>query len=70
MSNTLTFRVPDELAEWLSDAARRTGVPVSQIIREQLEKAREEDGNQRFLRHAGAINGPADLSSRKGFSRR
>jgi len=70
VSNTITFRVPDDLAEWLAKSARRSGVPVSQIIRQQLEKAREGTRDQLFLRHAGAISGPPDLSSRKGFARR
>ena len=70
MSDTITFRVPEDLAEWLTQAARRSRVPVSQIIRQQLEKAKEEAGDQPFLRHAGAISGPPDLSSRNGFTRR
>jgi len=44
-------------------------VPVGRLIRQQLEGAKASDGSQRFLRHAGAISGPANLSSRKGFSR-
>ena len=69
MSNTITVRVPEDLAEWLNDAARRTGVPKGRIIREQLEKARNSPGRP-FLRLAGMVTGPADLSSRKGFSRK
>jgi hypothetical protein len=70
MSNTLTFRAPEDLAEWLADVARRTGVPVSQIIRDQLQRARRESDSQPFLSLAGVIEGPTDLSSRKGFSRK
>jgi hypothetical protein len=69
MSNTITVRVPEDLAEWLNDAARRTGVPKGRIIREQLEKARNSP-KRPFLRLAGMVTGPADLSSRKGFSRK
>jgi len=69
MSNTITVRVPEDLAEWLNDAARRTGVPKGRIVREQLEKARSSP-NRPFLRLAGTVAGPADLSTRKGFSRR
>jgi hypothetical protein len=50
--------------------SRRTGLPVGRIIREQLESAKSGKGNQKFLRHAGQISGSADLSSRRGFSRR
>jgi len=70
MSQTLTIRLTEELLRWLKDTAKRTGMPVGRIVRQQLEEAREEKGSQRFLRHAGAISGPSDLSSRKGFSRR
>jgi predicted transcriptional regulator len=69
MSNTITVRLPEDLAEWLNDAARRTGVPKGRIIREQLEKARISP-KRPFLRLAGMVTGPADLSSRKGFSRK
>ncbi len=70
MSHTLTIRLTEELAEWLKEVSRRTGQPVGRIIRQHLESAKAEKQNQRFLRHAGAINGDPDLSSRKGFSRR
>jgi len=70
MSHTLTIRLTDELLEWLKEKSRRTGVPVGRLIRQQLETAKANGGEQRFLRHIGAIRGgPADLSSRKGFSR-
>jgi len=70
MSHTLTIRLTDELLAWLKEMSRRTGLPVGRIVRQQLESAKAEKGNQRFLRLAGKINGPPDLSSRKGFSRR
>ena len=69
MSNTITVRVPEDLAEWLNDASRRTGVPKGRIVREELEKARISP-RRPFLRLAGAVAGPADLSTRKGFSRK
>jgi hypothetical protein len=68
MSNTVTVRIPAELAQWLAETSRKTGVPKGRIIREQLEKARKSEG-QSFLRLAGAVAGPAGLSTRKGFSR-
>ena len=69
MSNTLTVRIPTELAQWLDETSRKTGVPKGRIIREQLEKARKSEG-QPFLRFAGAVAGPSSLSTRKGFSRK
>jgi len=70
MSNTLTVRLPRELAAWLEQAARRSGLPRGRIIREQLEKARAAEPRQRYMRLAGCTRGPAGLSTRKGFSRR
>jgi len=69
MSNTLTVRLPDDLAEWLSQTARRSGVPRGRIIRQELEKARASE-KRPFLRLAGVVSGPTDLSTRKGFSRK
>ena len=69
MSNTITVRLPDDVAEWLNETSRKTGVPKGQIIREQLDKARSAE-ERPFLRLAGTIAGPADLSKRKGFSRK
>lgn len=70
MRTTITVRLPDDLADWLSETARKSGLPVSRIVRDQLERARDRQDDRRFLRHAGAISGPPDLSSRKGFSKR
>ncbi len=70
MSNTITVRLPEDLAEWLSDLARQTGVPVGRIVREQLERARNERDPRPYMRLAGKIKGlPRDLSTRKGFTR-
>lgn len=69
MSHTITIRIPDDLAQWLDDTARATGVPKGRLIREQLELARQDDtGGRRFMRLAGSIRGPKDLSTRKGFA--
>ena len=68
MSRTLTIRLTEELGTWLAERARKTGEPAGRIIRHQLEHARAEDGKQRFLRHAGKIDGLAELSMRKGFA--
>jgi hypothetical protein len=70
MSHTITIRLTDELLEWLRETSRHTGLPVGRIIREQLESAKANRGKQKFLRHAGAIDGPGNLSLRKGFSRK
>ncbi len=66
----MTVRLTEELAEWLKTTARKSGRPISQLIRDELERAKRENGNKAFLRHAGAISGPPDLSSRKGYSKK
>jgi predicted transcriptional regulator len=69
MSNTLTVRIPSDLAQWLDETARKSGVPKGRIVRDELEKARRAE-SQPFLRLAGAVAGPTNLSTRKGFSRK
>jgi len=69
MSNTITVRLPEDLAEWLNQTAHKTGLPRGRIIREELERARISE-TRPFLRLAGAIAGPKDLSTRKGFSKK
>jgi hypothetical protein len=69
MSNTLTVRLPDDLAQWLEETSRKSGIPRGRIVKMQLERA-QKDSSRPFMRLAGAIDGPPDLSSRKGFSRK
>jgi Ribbon-helix-helix domain len=69
MSHTLTIRLNPELAAWLEEESRKTGVAQGKIIREQLEKAKAGRAGQPFMRLAGASRGPRNLSRRKGFSR-
>ncbi len=69
MGNTITVRLTKELAAWLETTAARTGVPQGRIIREQLERARAGGAVRPFMRLAGSVTGPRDLSTRKGFSR-
>jgi hypothetical protein len=68
MSNTITVRLPEDLADWLDSASRRAGVPRGRIVRDQLELARKRE-KRPFLRLAGSVEGPRGLSTRKGFSR-
>lgn len=69
MGHTITVRLSDELAAWLESAATQSGMSQGALIREQLEKARANGEARGFLRLAGAVSGPEDLSRRKGFSR-
>lgn len=69
MSTTITVRLSKELAAWLEEAAAQSGVSQGKLIRDQLEKARASGEEKGFLRLAGTVDGPKDLSCRKGFSR-
>jgi predicted transcriptional regulator len=69
MGNTLTVRLPGDLAEWLASTAAKAGVPKSSIVRQQIENARAVQ-EKPFMRLAGVVAGPVDLSARKGFSRK
>jgi hypothetical protein len=69
MSQTITVRLTKDLAEWLEEAAARTGLSQGRIIRDQLQRARAAQSSRPFLHLAGAIRGPKDLSRRKGFSK-
>jgi len=68
MRHTITVRLPDDLAEWLQTTAEQTGMPQGRLIRQHLERARQEQ-ERPFLRLAGAVSGPRGLSQRKGFAR-
>src|SRR5437870_1970807 len=70
MSDTLTVRLPDELKKQLRAAARRRGMPVNRLIREQIERLVRSSDSQPWMKYAGTLSGPRDLSSRKGYSRR
>jgi hypothetical protein len=71
MSNTLTIRLPEELLERLREKSRRTGLPMGRVVRQLLEAALQPDANQAWRKFAGVLkDGPPDLSSRKGYSRK
>jgi predicted DNA-binding protein len=71
MGNTLTIRLPNELLDRLRQVARRTGLPVGRLVRQSLEKTLAPDVEQPWKKFVGILkDGPSDLSSRKGFSRK
>jgi len=69
MSHTITIRLTNDLARWLEETAARTGISQGQLVREQIEKAMAAGANREFMRLAGSVRGPKELSRRKGFSR-
>jgi predicted transcriptional regulator len=68
MGNTLTIRLPDDLAQWLEETSRKSGIPRGRIVKMELERA-QKDSSRPFMRLAGAVDGAPKLSLRKGFSR-
>jgi predicted DNA-binding protein len=69
MSNTISVRLPDDLAEWLNNTVKKMGVSQGKIIRDQLEKVRSTE-DRPFLHLAGRVSATPDLSVRKGFSKK
>jgi hypothetical protein len=67
MSNTITLRLPTDLAEWLEEESRVTGLPKGRIVREQLEQLRTKKARQPFLDLAGSVESSPELSRKKGF---
>jgi predicted transcriptional regulator len=64
---TITVKLPEPLAAWLSRRAKELGRPQSQIVREALERARvgKDDASCHDLMAdvCGSISGPRDLST-------
>ena len=68
MSTTLSIRLPDDLARWVEDQAKATGRSRGSLVKEAIERARQAK-TKPFMSLAGALDGPTDLSERKGFAR-
>ena len=68
-SNTLTIRLPEELLKRLQERSRRTGLPLGRVVRQSLETTLEEENEPAWMKYAGTLSGPRNLSSRKGYSR-
>ncbi|MFM9888788.1 MAG: ribbon-helix-helix protein, CopG family [Burkholderiales bacterium] len=64
---TVTVKLPEPLATWLSRRARELGRPQSDLIRDALEKARAGTSGATchdvFADVCGTIDGPKDLST-------
>ena len=54
MSNTLSVRLPEDLASWLKETAERTGQTQGEVVRAQLEKARAASGEKPWMALAGS----------------
>jgi len=69
MSNTLTIRLSEELLKRSRGKSRRTGLPVGRVVRESLESTLGDENEPAWMKYAGTMTGPKNLSSRKGYSR-
>ena len=70
MSETLTIRLSDELAEALRREARESGLPQGEIVRHALAaRLHGAPAMSTMSRHFGVIRGPVDLSTGKVYRR-
>lgn len=69
MSKTMSIRLGEELARWVDEQARATGRSQGSLVKEALQKARQAERTKPFMKLAGSVDGPKDLSRRKGFSK-
>lgn len=68
MGHTITIRLDRDLAVWLEEESKKTGVSQGKIVRDLLEQAKAGTSMRAFMRLAGTVRGARDLSTRKGFS--
>lgn len=69
MSTTLSVRLPEALARWVEENAKATGRSQGSLVKEALERVQRDRASKPFLALAGSIDGPKNLSRRKGFTR-
>ncbi len=69
MSTTLSIRLGEDLARWVEEQAQATGRSQGSLVKEALEKVRQAEQAKPFMKLAGSVDGPKNLSRRKGFSR-
>jgi hypothetical protein len=64
---TISVKLPDSLATWLSRRASELGRPQSDLVREALQRSKEGTGGANchdlFADVCGVIDGPKDLST-------
>lgn len=69
MSQPITIHIPSGLSDWLSEEAERQGVTPQRLVQTKLETERRKSAAKPFMKLTGAVNGPRNLSQRKGFSK-
>ena len=64
---TISVKLPEPLAAWLSRRAAELGRPQSDLVREALQRSKEGSGDASchdlFADVCGVIEGPRDLST-------
>jgi len=68
MSTTLSVRLPEDLARWVEEKSLASGRSRGSLVKEALERIRFKEAKP-FMHLAGSVIAPADLSTRKGFSK-
>jgi len=70
MSETLSIRLDEKLAEALRQEARQTGLAKGEIARQALESRLRRGGKLAVMQHYfGTMSGPSDLSTNKTYRR-
>ena len=64
---SISVRLPEALAAWLSRRATELGCPQSELVRQALQRSKEGTGgascHDLFADVCGVIDGPTDLSA-------
>ena len=70
VSETLSVRLPDDLAEALRRESRESGTPKGEIVRQAItERLTRDAAVSTIARHFGTVRGPRDLSTNKAYRR-
>lgn len=70
MSTTLTVRLPDDSLEWIRRRSKETALAKGRLVKEAIDIVREQHEEKKpSLELAGSLDGPRNLSQRKGFSK-
>jgi hypothetical protein len=66
--STLTIQLSDEQAARLKSKAEELGQTVEKVVQAQIEITLSKYSEKSWGELIGSIEGPADLSTRKGYS--
>jgi hypothetical protein len=70
VSQTLTIRLGEQLAQTLREASQQSGLPQGEIARQAIEARLGASSRLTVMRrHFGTMRGPSDLSTNKAYRR-